>query len=211
MKEKMEIKTLVGGLKTKSDQIRALANVGYTRAEISKILNIRYQHVRNVLVGSNITGGLRRPVEVVREPLPVEVKPGIREKTRGDFLLRSGFRLLGEWTLDVQKKIRLNVTVPADTGVYCFLADDYVMYIGLTANGLKTRMDQYRRGHKGQKTSYRVNGLIAKALADGQCVKVLVAFPKPLKWKRLPVNTAAGLEAGLIQMIKPPWNILGAI
>ena len=47
-------------LKTKSDKIRALAQAGYDRAEISKILDIRYQHVRNVLLQSGFTGGLRR-------------------------------------------------------------------------------------------------------------------------------------------------------
>jgi hypothetical protein len=41
-------------------------------------------------------------------------------------------------------------------------------------------------------------------------VKVLVATPEPQEWQELPVNTAAGLEVGLIQMIRPAWNIRGA-
>lgn len=36
--------------KTKSEAIRALAAQGKSRGEIAKLLNIRYQHVRNVLV-----------------------------------------------------------------------------------------------------------------------------------------------------------------
>jgi hypothetical protein len=39
---------------------------------------------------------------------------------------------------------------------------------------------------------------------------VLIATPDPLEWQTLPVNTAAGLEAGLIAMIRPSWNIKGA-
>ena len=35
---------------TKSAAIRALATEGKTRGEIAKLLNIRYQHVRNVLI-----------------------------------------------------------------------------------------------------------------------------------------------------------------
>ena len=35
---------------TKSMKIRYLDSRGITRGEISKILNIRYQHVRNVLI-----------------------------------------------------------------------------------------------------------------------------------------------------------------
>lgn len=37
-------------IKTVSGKIRYLNGKGKTRSEISKILNIRYQHVRNVLV-----------------------------------------------------------------------------------------------------------------------------------------------------------------
>ena len=37
------------GLQTTSDKIRALAKANYDRTEISKLLDIRYQHVRNVL------------------------------------------------------------------------------------------------------------------------------------------------------------------
>jgi hypothetical protein len=37
-------------LPTKSAKIRTLARLGVTRGEIAKYLNIRYQHVRNVLV-----------------------------------------------------------------------------------------------------------------------------------------------------------------
>jgi AbrB family looped-hinge helix DNA binding protein len=43
-------KRIVAGLTTKSDKIRALYREGYSRSEIRRILGIRYQHVRNVLV-----------------------------------------------------------------------------------------------------------------------------------------------------------------
>ena len=43
-------KQIVAGLTTKSDKIRALYREGYSRSEIRRILDIRYQHVRNVLV-----------------------------------------------------------------------------------------------------------------------------------------------------------------
>jgi hypothetical protein len=85
-----------------------------------------------------------------------------------------------------------------------------VVYIGLTLNGLKTRFDQYRRGHKGQKTNSRIKARISETLGAGKKVKVLVATPEPSEWEELPVNTAAGPEAGLIDMIRPRWNIRGA-
>ena len=37
------------GLTTKSAKIRAMFGDGMTRSQIAKALNIRYQHVRNVL------------------------------------------------------------------------------------------------------------------------------------------------------------------
>ncbi len=36
------------------------------------------------------------------------------------------------------------------------------------------------------------------------------ARPEPQQWNGLPVNTSAGLEAGLIRLIRPEWNMLGA-
>jgi hypothetical protein len=44
---------------------------------------------------------------------------------------------------------------------------------------------------------------IASTLAAAKRVRA------PSEWNGLPVNTAAGLEAGLIELIGPIWNILG--
>ena len=52
--------------------------------------------------------------------------------------------------------------------------------------------------------------LISEALSEHQKVEVLIVVPTPLEWNGLPVNTAAGLEMGLIKLMKPLWNILGA-
>jgi len=107
--------------------------------------------------------------------------------------------------------IKLDAKAPAEPGVYAFVVDDGVAYVGLTQSGLQIRLDQYRRGHQRQRTSARVNRLTGKTLAGGKRVKVLVATPEPLEWHGLPVNTAAGLEAGLIQQLRPAWNILGGV
>ncbi|MBY5367393.1 hypothetical protein HFO91_09835 [Rhizobium leguminosarum] len=44
-------------------------------------------------------------------------------------------------------------------------------------------------------------------MSDSKLVKVLVAIPAADDYG-LPVNTAAGLEAGLTAKIQPPGNIL---
>ncbi len=201
---------IIRGLITTSDKIRALAKAGYDRTEISKSLGIRYQHVRNVMLRSGLTGGMRREVEAEREPVEVDAAPPPREDTSWKVLTDSGFQFIGEWTQDPESLIRLDARAPSSAGVYAFIVDDVVVYVGLTLSGLKTRFDQYRRGHKGQRTSSRINGQINETLRAGKKVKVLVATPEPSEWQELPVNTAAGLEAGLIEMIRPAWNIRGA-
>jgi hypothetical protein len=211
MDQRQSAEDIIRDLATTSAKIRALAQAGYDRIEISQLLDIRYQHVRKVLLDAGITGGLRRQVEVEREPILVDAEPAPREATSWDVLLRAGFQLLGQWTQDAESAIRLDAKPPAEPGVCAFVLGDAVSYVGLTNNGLRTRLDQYRLGHKGQKTNARVKALIVKALADGQHVKVLVATPEPLEWNGLPVITAAGLEAGLIQMIRPAWNIMGTV
>ena len=45
-----EMAKTAAGLSTKSAKIRALGRAGYKRADIARFLDIRYQHVRNVLV-----------------------------------------------------------------------------------------------------------------------------------------------------------------
>lgn len=201
---------VIRGLSTTSAKIRALAEAGYDRTEISKILDIRYQHVRNVLVSSRITGGLRRVAVAEREPVIVDSEPAPRKDISWQVLRDAGFQLVGEWRLQTKGGIKLDGKAPAEPGVYAFVLDDIVAYVGLTNNGLRTRFDQYRRGHERQRTSARINKLIGAALSSGKTVKVVIAIPEPSEWHDLPVNTAAGLEGGLIAMIRPAWNIQGA-
>lgn len=202
---------VVHGLETTSDRIRALAHAGYLRTEISKFLDIRYQHVRKVLLDAGIEGGLKRNVQFERPPVEIESVPEVQDLTSWEVLVQSGFHDLGEWLPRGDGEFELSAQVPAAPGVYAFVVDGWVRYVGLTQTGLRTRMSHYRRGHVRQKTSARVKGLIKAALAEGKQVRVLIAVPEEdSQWNGLPINIAAGLEAGLIRMIRPVWNILGA-
>lgn len=44
------VQTVLEEITTKSCKIRLLSKLGYERGDISRILDIRYQHVRNVLI-----------------------------------------------------------------------------------------------------------------------------------------------------------------
>lgn len=199
---------LVASPGTKSDKIRALARAGYLRTEIAKALGIRYQHVRKVLVDAGIKEGLQRRVQLERSPDVIEASSAERRPTPPIVLEKAGFVHAGAWSL-VDGKITLVADVPAVPGVYAFVLEDVVVYVGVTQNGLKTRMDQYRRGHARQRTSARVNGLIREALLAGTSVSVFVTTPPELQWNGLPIDGSAGLEVGLIKMIQPIWNMRG--
>lgn len=211
--ERASFADITDGLDTKSEKIRALAKADYSRVEIASLLNIRYQHVRKVLVDAGISKGLKiLELEVDRSPVVVELADEASfATTRAEYLTEAGFESLGTWSAGLADgDIVLSAKPPNDPGVYAFVLDGAVVYVGLTQSGLKNRLDQYRRGDERQKTNSRVKQLIARALAEGKNVGVLIARPTPLEWQSLPVNTAAGLEMGLIKSIKPLWNIVGA-
>ena len=48
--QRSEMQRAVSGLKSISDKIRSLDRAGYSRSDIARFLERRYQHVRNVLV-----------------------------------------------------------------------------------------------------------------------------------------------------------------
>jgi hypothetical protein len=90
---------VTSGLGTKSDKIRALAKSGYSRVEIAALLDIRYQHVRKVLLDAGIATGLKNvKVEIERSPVVVELADEEIEPVNAEFLIQAGFSLLGKWT-----------------------------------------------------------------------------------------------------------------
>ncbi|MDD7974003.1 GIY-YIG nuclease family protein [Roseinatronobacter alkalisoli] len=207
--ERQPADQVIRDCRTTSDKIRALIRAGYLRTEVARLLDVRYQRVRKVLVDAGITEGLRQSARFERSNVAIEAELEAALPVPAELLLQRGFVLLGEWLPLAEGEFELSARAPNDAGVYAFVAEDRIRYIGLTQTGLRTRMGHYRRGHVRQRTSARVKGLIAKSLAEGKAVQVLIAIPGPLEWNGLPVSTAAGLESGLIRMIRPEWNMQG--
>lgn len=206
MKRAMSV--VVEGLDTTSDKIRALLREGYLRTEVAKYLDIRYQHVRKVAVDAGIEDGLQRGIVVVQKSKPI---PKVREDVAIDILLDAGFLRLGTWIADGAGGIALETPAPREAGVYVFVVDGMIKYIGVSRAGIASRMSNYRAGQKGQRTSARVNEIINEHVTAGTIVEIYLAMPPALEWNGLPVITAAGLEAGLIKMIQPPWNRMGVM
>lgn len=194
---------VVEGLTSKADKIRALAQAGYFRTEIARFLEIRYQHVRNVLVKSGIenlqSADINDPKSALLDPEPWPI-------TR---LLDAGFELISSCDLTTENAFKYSRLAPSEPGVYAFAVNGTVAYIGLTRGALRKRLGHYVYGHAKQRTSARVKGLILSSLARGDKVSVCIARPPTQEWNGLPVDTAAGLETGLIKLIRPPWNQQG--
>lgn len=204
---------VVQGLETTSDKIRALAREGYLRSEIAQFLGIRYQHARKVMIDAGIMDGLSRGgatrTSKPRARFPATPKP--RGPTPVSVLRDAGFIKLGNWIADDKGKLALSVQAPQDPGVYAFATEGLVRYVGLTQVGFNKRMQNYRVGHVRQRTSHRINAVILQHIGAGTVVEIYLAMPPAMDWNGLPINTAAGLEAGLIEMIQPPWNMMGVI
>ncbi|MBI1651389.1 GIY-YIG nuclease family protein [Hyphomicrobium sulfonivorans] len=203
---KRPISVVVENLKTTSDKIRALLREGYLRTEIAQFLDIRYQHVRKVAVDAGIEDGVHRGIAVVSKAKSISK---VREDVAIEVLVDAGFEKVGTWVGDGVGGIALDTGAPRDAGVYAFVVQGLIKYVGVSRAGIRTRMANYRVGQKGQRTSARVNQIINEHVAAGTVVEVYVATPPALQWNGLPVVTAAGLEAGLIKMIQPPWNKAG--
>lgn len=61
-KPQFELPKLMDEHKTKSNVIRFLSSQGWTRSQIASFMNIRYQHVRNVLI-QPLKQGVEAPAE----------------------------------------------------------------------------------------------------------------------------------------------------
>ncbi|HYI38990.1 MAG TPA: GIY-YIG nuclease family protein [Allosphingosinicella sp.] len=211
--ERLPADQVTVSLRTKADRIRALANAGYLRTEIAILLDIRYQHVRQVLERSGIIAGrtnasapaARLPAAENRSPS----HPAAATPFPASRLIEAGFVRIGQWNLVSDGAFVLDSIAPTDAGVYAFVVDGTVVYVGVTQGGLRRRMGHYVRGHERQRTSSRVKRLILEALGAGSVVEVLLATPGGTAWNGLPVVTAPGLEAGLIRLIRPIWNMNG--
>ena len=132
-----------------------------------------------------------------------------RIEIRAATLIECGFHSCGQWELRPEGGIRFIGDLPKDPGVYAHAVNGEVMYIGVATMGLKKRIYFYGKPGATQRTSIRVNDLIAKELNQGRRVDLLVVVPGETEWNGLPVDLASGLECGLIQKYLPPWNMRG--
>lgn len=124
-------------------------------------------------------------------------------------LLRAGFVYSSRWRLTDDSKLALDGAMPDSRGVYAMAKNGVVQYVGLATMGLAKRFKFYIRPGKTQRTSIRLNNLLKNDLRTAKIIEIYTASPPDLSWNELPVNGMAGLELGLIERYKLPWNIRG--
>jgi len=100
---------------------------------------------------------------------------------------------------------------PTEPGVYAFVANDEICYVGKTHDRLRRRLRKYINPNNTGLTSSRFRRRINEALHAGKEVKVFFISPDEhtVPWKGLSLNVIAGLEEGLIQDLQPVWNSHG--
>jgi excinuclease UvrABC nuclease subunit len=100
--------------------------------------------------------------------------------------------------------------LPTTSGLYAFVLNDRVMYIGVAGTNLRRRVaGGHGRALTERKPSYAAEQLRG-ALQAGERVRVMIATPEPGSWNGIPVDTALGLEPALIEQAQPPWNVMGS-
>ncbi len=102
--------------------------------------------------------------------------------------------------------------VPTGPGLYVFVGNGKVLYVGAAQNSLQKRMRSYVRRQRNKSSNRPVHVALAKAMETGLQVEVYtleIAQVMELGPYGLPVNYLVGMEAGIIQELNPAWNRRG--
>jgi hypothetical protein len=126
--------------------------------------------------------------------------------------LRSGgFEEVGCWELNNAQDLAHSIDLPNQAGVYAFVIDGVVQYVGLASNSLRQRLGFYRKPGVSQRTNLRLNEIIRGHLREKAIVQIFIARPADHDWNGFKVNGSEGLEAGLIAEFDLPWNMRGSV
>jgi hypothetical protein len=124
-------------------------------------------------------------------------------------LKKHGFKRIGHWTLDKNRKLELKTSssLKGLVAVYLFVIKSSIRYVG-KSEGLHGRFGQYKRGLL--KGDLNVDHGIRAALKNQQQVSVyafaISKFKQYFNRKGLPVDYLTGLESALIKSLNPEWN-----
>lgn len=99
--------------------------------------------------------------------------------------------------------------MPTEPGVYLFVDQELVRYVGVTSGTLQLRMRPYERRLRQAISGRPVYKGIEDVLRAGREVEVYTLSninPRIGLWGRLPLDYLVGIESGLIEQLNPAWN-----
>jgi hypothetical protein len=134
------------------------------------------------------------------------------DRERLNSLIAVKFQKTGTWHRNEQGQAICVGPVPKSPGVYLFVVDGVVHYIGSSLKSLHSRMRGYERRQRGRTPQRPIHSELGNAIEARTVVKVhTVVIKEPIQYDPdgLPVDYAIGLEAGLIQALNPMWNRRG--
>jgi hypothetical protein len=123
-----------------------------------------------------------------------------------------GFKQCAVWRLRDDNSAFLEVedVISEKPGIYLFVVDGKVRYVGKADDTLHKRVHSYQRRMGGTKRPRPVHKGIRDALERGDKVTVFtldIKEPRIIKSKEgIPLDRLVGIEAGLIETIDPDWN-----
>jgi hypothetical protein len=127
-------------------------------------------------------------------------------------LLKLGFQHVGDFFLEVSKLRFFLKSYKNDTGIYVFVVDQAVKYVGITKNTLYARMNGYKNPGPLQETNKRINPKICEAgkvqvyfLPESEVTKFVTIIQRDEIEKRIPTDMST-FERFLIAMFEPEWN-----
>ena len=136
-------------------------------------------------------------------------RPADRPSLTTEQLLAGGFDHAGDWHL-ISGNLKPSQDSPRVRGVYAFVKDNATAYVGVATMGLAKRLYFYGRPGASQRTSLRIGAALRSELEADTRIAIYTATPPDLDWNGLPVAGDVGLELGLIQTFRLPWDLRGA-
>jgi hypothetical protein len=127
-------------------------------------------------------------------------------------LAAGGFTYTAAWRRNGQAPPVCDGVLPKDAGVYVFVQNDSIYYVGAAERSLHSRIKSYERRQRDQSAGRPVHTALASAVTPENPVEIWTRIVKPAHQKELdglPINCLIGLEKGLIDLFDPDWNRRG--
>jgi hypothetical protein len=127
-------------------------------------------------------------------------------------LITMGFRQEATWERDELGHALYKGKLPDKPGIYLFVVNAEVQYVGSTLVNLRDRMDKYKKRQANGDLSRPVHRELAAALAKNIPVEIYfrhISADERTPWDSLSVSVLLGAEAALIATLQPIWNRRG--